>query len=326
MSRAADPVDIVGIGEIMALLVPESGPLECATTMSMRMAGAEGNVLIGASRLGHRTALVSAVGEDPFGTMILRTLQGEQVDTVAVIRDPSARTGVFFKDPTPEAQRRVFYYRDGSAASRLTVDVGQIIPGLAPQVLIVSGLTLGLGGPGGMAGVVSKAISACREHAVTVVFDANIRPGLWDGPRAMHDFHRLQGSIDVLLAGRDELMQLMPGRPVEASAEELCKAGTKAVVVKDGPRGAVVIDGADRIHVPAVPVDAVVDPVGAGDAFAVGIVSGLLRGWPIAHGAQLGARLAAHVITANGDWEGLPAGAEADAAVAASRPPADGGQ
>ena len=253
VASGSGPVtDVVGIGEEMVLLVPEGAPLERATTLSMRVAGAEGNVLIGLSRLGHRTALLSAVGADPFGTAVLRTLRDEGVDTSAVVRDPNARTGVFFKDPTPSAERRVFYYRDGSAASRLGRDALAALDRLAPRVLVVSGLTLGLGGPEGLAGLAAEAIRRCHARGITTVFDANLRPGLWEGDAARADFEALRGHLDVLLAGREELAHLVPGRSGEDVAAELCRQGCAGVVVKDGPRGAVAVDGEGAVHVPAV--------------------------------------------------------------------------
>jgi 2-dehydro-3-deoxygluconokinase len=113
--------EVVGIGEVMGLLDPDgSGPLEDAQHFTLRVAGAEANVLIAVARLGHRAALVSAVGDDPVGRLVRRTLEAQGVDTDLVHTHPDAQTGVFFKERFEDGLRRVYYYRDGSAASRLT--------------------------------------------------------------------------------------------------------------------------------------------------------------------------------------------------------------
>ena len=171
----------------------------------------------------------------------------------------------------------------------------------------------------GLAGLAAEAIRLCHGRGITTVFDANLRPGLWEGDAARADFEALRRHLTVLLAGREELAHLVPGRSGEDVAAELCRQGCAGVVVKDGPRGAVAVDGMGAVHVPAVDVDTVVDPVGAGDAFAAGVVSGWLRGWPLERGARLGALLAARVITADSDWEALPSGREADRVVQEAR-------
>lgn len=302
------PVDVAAIGEAMVLLVPEDGSLDEANAVALRMAGAESNVMIGLARLGHRSAYLSAVGDDPFGRIITRTLASEFVDATGILVDSDAPTGVFFKDPTPSGTRRVYYYRQGSAASRLGPEVLAHVDRLDPRVFVVSGLTLGLGGDEGLSGQAREAMRRCHRRGTRVVFDTNVRPGLWDGQLARRQFADLVGHVDVVLSGREEMALLVPDHPAEEAAARLCENGAQAVVVKDGPGGAVVVEPTGSTRVPAVGVDRVVDAVGAGDAFATGIVAGMLRSWPYTEGARLGARLASCVITSLGDWEALPAG------------------
>jgi 2-dehydro-3-deoxygluconokinase len=86
----------------------------------------------------------------------------------------------------------------------------------------------------------------------------------------------------------------------------------RAVVVKAGSQGAEVYERGRSWPVAPFPVATVVDPVGAGDAFAAGVVTGLLRGWPLLDGVRLGAVLGAKAVTTSGDWEAVPAGQSPD--------------
>jgi 2-dehydro-3-deoxygluconokinase len=301
--------EVVGIGEVMGLLDPDgSGPLEDASHFTLRVAGAEANVLITLARLGHRAVLVSAVGDDPVGRLVRRTLEAQEVDTSVRYTDPVAPTGVFFKERLSDGLRRVYYYRDGSAASRLTLGDAKLEHIGTPRVLIVSGLSLGLGWPDGLCAVVRSAVERFSRAGCTVVFDPNLRPGVWEGAQAREDFEQIRGSIDVLVAGREEIAALLPELDVSQAAETLCAEGMRAVVVKAGPEGAVLYDGDAVWPVAPFPVDAVVDPVGAGDAFAAGVVTALLRGWPMLDGVRLGAVLGAKAVTTSGDWEAVPTG------------------
>ena len=299
--------EVVGVGEAMGLLDPDgSGPLEDARHFTLKVAGAEANVLIAVARLGHRAALVSAVGADPVGRLVRRTLEAQGVDTALLHTDPASPTGVFFKERFDDGLRRVYYYREGSAASRLTPDRAVLDRLPTPAVLVVSGLSLGLGRPDGLSAVVRAAVERFSAAGCTVVFDPNLRPGVWDGDRAREDFAEIAAHVDVLLAGRDELAVLVPDVPAPEAARGLCRHGMRAVVVKAGSQGAVIHEGGRMWPVAPYPVASVVDPVGAGDAFAAGVVTGLVRGWPLLDGVRLGAVLGAKAVTTSGDWEAVP--------------------
>lgn len=308
MAADAEPLDVVAVGEVMGLLDPDGdGPLEDVSRFVLRVAGAEANALIALSRLGHTTSLVSAVGDDPIGRLVLRTLAEQGVGSTHVQVSAEDATGVFFKERFADGARRVYYYRDNSAASKLRLDEVRLTDLGPARVLLISGLSLGIGRPAGLASVAKHAISRFAAQGATVVFDANVRPGLWDGEQARRDFASIRDDIDVLLAGEEELTTLVPGTPPATGAATLCEHGIRAVLIKAGARGAVVYEPGHSAVVPPFPVSRVVDPVGAGDAFAAGIVGGILRSWTIVDSARLGARLGAAAVTASGDWEAVPA-------------------
>lgn len=305
--------DVVAIGEVMGLLDPETiGPLEDVCRFTLRVAGAEGNVLINLAHLGHSTAFISAVGADPVGRLVTRTLaeQGVNVDHVQV--DPTARTGVFFKERLGDGERRVYYYRHGSAASRLRpagIDLDRMG---VPKILTLSGVTLGLGDGTGLSDVARRALDWAAAKSCKVVFDPNLRPSLWDGGKAVREFAEILPQIDVLLAGREELATLVPDADPDEAARSLWDAGVAAVVLKEGARGALVYEGGAVTHIEPYPVDVVVDPVGAGDAFAAGVISGLLHDWPVCDGAKAGAVLGARAVTISGDWDPHATGDDAE--------------
>lgn len=305
--------EVVALGEMMGLLDPEAdGPLENVPSYRLRVAGAEGNVLINLARLGHRTAFVSAVGVDPLGRLVTRTLAEQGVGIEHVVVRPNAPTGVFFKERLNDDQRRVYYYRERSAAARLTPEDVQFDRLGSPQVFTLSGVTLGLGDGEGLAATARAALRwAAASPGCRVVFDPNLRPALWDGPRAATEFRSILPFVDVLLAGRQEMATLFPGTDPHDASRRLAGSEVEAVVLKDGADGAVVYEGDEVVRVDPYPVANVVDPVGAGDAFAAGVISGLLHGWPVREGARVGAVLGAQAVTVSGDWEGIPPGGDA---------------
>src|SRR4051812_11345604 len=106
------PAEVVSIGESMVSMQPmNEGPLAYAPLFTRSIAGAESNVLIGLSRLGHSTRWISRVGADPFGDIILSTLAGEGVDVSYAKRDPDFPTALYFKEFRGYGDPSVYYYR-----------------------------------------------------------------------------------------------------------------------------------------------------------------------------------------------------------------------
>ena len=266
--------DVVCLGETMALVAPDPpAPLATAASVVLSHGGAESNVAICLSRLGSRAQWCSRLGDDALGRRVLRAVAAEGVGVDLVEVDPQARTGVYFKDPGPGGTA-VLYYRDGSAASRMTQsDVDRALT-CEPRILHVSGVTPALSES--CAAAMTYAVGAARRAGVVVSFDVNYRPALWsDGVAAARELLTLAQRSDVVLVGLDEARALW-GTATDADVRALL-AGPTHLVVKDGPRDSTEYELDTVVRVPA-PVVEVVEPVGAGDAFAAGWLHAYLLG------------------------------------------------
>jgi 2-dehydro-3-deoxygluconokinase len=204
------------------------------------------------------------------------------------VRD-DARTGLFVKWRGGE-ERGVAYYRAGSAASRLaSADVpDEALDGV--RVVHLTGITMALSNSAREL-VIDLARRAHARGAV-VLFDPNFRPALPDTPEAARERQRdVLAHVDWYLTGNDEARLLWGEEPIPART-----------VTRVGARGAVV----DGTRVPCPRRVAVVDAIGAGDAFAAGFAYGLLQGWTPVDCAHAGNVVAAGVLAGTGDWETLP--------------------
>ncbi|MDW3848420.1 sugar kinase [Micromonospora sp. BRA006-A] len=285
------------MGETMVVLAPDDGGrLEHAARLTVGVGGAESNVAAGLARLGHRTAWVSRVGDDPFGRRVVAEVAAAGVDVSLVAVDRDAPTGLYLKDPGPD-RTRVHYHRAGSAASRLGApDLGR--PGLAgARLLHLSGITAALSGT--CRDLLVSALDGRALPGARVSFDVNHRPALWPADRAGPVLRDLADRADVVLVGLDEAAVLWSAG--DPAAVRALLPGPELVVVKDGPVGATALPRTGpAVVVPALPVD-VVEPVGAGDAFAAGFLSGLLRGLDLRACLRLGHLTAAPVLAVPGD-------------------------
>ncbi|MCS7475629.1 sugar kinase [Umezawaea endophytica] len=287
--------DVVCLGESMAQLVPADGkPLRSAESFVLTTAGAESNVAQGLAQLGSTAAWVSLVGDDALGSRVLADVAASGVDVSLTRRRDRDRTGLFLKDPAADGSR-VTYYRDGSAASHLSrADVDRAFAA-RPRHLHLSGVTPALSAS--CRDAVRYALSSA--HGVSTSFDVNHRPVLWPDPRAAAlTLRALAQRADVVFVGLDEAAALWGTTTPEQVRELLAEPA--AVVVKDGAVDATAFTTEGRFTEPAPPVD-VVEPVGAGDAFAAGWLHGMLIGLPHPARLRLGHLMAGAALTSLSD-------------------------
>ncbi|MCC9198522.1 sugar kinase (plasmid) [Arthrobacter sp. zg-Y820] len=299
MKSPAD-VELMAIGESMIVLVADEGvPLEAASRVSLHCAGAESNVAYYLAQLRHRVGWASRVGDDPFGRRLLREFTGVGIDVSEVRVASGERTGVYFKDaPSPGG---VYYYRTASAASAMSLD--ELLPAVhsSPR-LHVTGITAALSASS--ATLLSDLMNAAAGSGVAVSFDVNYRPALWERSEAAPTLARLAKMADTVFVGRDEAEGLWQKDTPDSIRAMLREVPT--LIVKDGAVGATAFElGVSSTFVPA-PQVAVVEPVGAGDAFAAGYLSAEIRGLGMVERLRLGHLLAAQAIGGHADYAAVP--------------------
>ncbi|WP_420113160.1 sugar kinase [Pseudactinotalea sp.] len=322
--------EVVTIGEVMALLLaPEGVPLGEAAAYEQQYAGAESNVAVGLARLGHGVAFVSRLGEDRLGRRIYRDLRGEGIDVTAVALDDTAPTGLILRDTLGHGIS-VDYHRAGSAATRLAPGDLPLEQIRAARVLHLTGITAAISATAHETAL--AAARAAREAGVMVAFDPNVRMRLADAERWREIVETFAGLSDALLIGADDAASVGIEDPVTWGHGH----GVGVVVLKDGARGAT------ESHTPAAARDRalprgreghatatwaagaltvrdVVDPVGAGDAFAAGWLSAWLRDVDPERRLSEAAAVAACVVGTRGDTPGLPDAATRDRLLAGSQ-------
>ena len=294
---------MVTFGEAMVLFSPkENGPLRHVESFRRYVAGAEANTAIGLARLGESVGWFSRVGDDEFGASVLAALRAEGVDVSRVSVDPGAPTAVYFKEFRGLGETRVYYYRQGSAASRMTPS--DLDPAYldGARCLYLTGITPALSE--GCRELAQAAVARAKQAGVPVAFDPNIRHKLL-GDRVREVLLPLLQASDIALLGLEEARLLLgPGEP-EALAAAVRARGPQTVLLKLGEAGALALSGDGMIRVPAFPVR-VVDPVGAGDGFSAGYLAGWLKGWDLEQSVRLGNLVGACACTVLGDYAGYP--------------------
>ncbi|MGY4111904.1 sugar kinase [Aeribacillus sp. SP014] len=296
-------LDVVTFGETMVLFTSELMlPLEYNDRFYKQIGGAESNVAIGLRRLGHSVGWFSKLGNDPFGRYIHKFIRGEGVDTSRCIYTDEAPTGIFFKEKYSATNLKVYYYRKNSAASLLSPDDLDEDYIASAKILHLTGITPALSPT--CRETVFKAIEIAKKNEVKIVFDPNIRLKLWDKEKAKSVLLEIAKEAEIILPGLDEGEILSGRKTPEEIADFFGKE--KTVIIKIGKKGAYYQSKNESGYVEGFPVSQIVDPVGAGDGFAAGVISGILRNESIYSAVKRGNAVGAMAVGMSGDVEGLP--------------------
>jgi 2-dehydro-3-deoxygluconokinase len=268
--------DVVTIGETMLrLMAPAGQSLEAVSHLDIAVAGAESNVAVALSRLGHSSGWVSSLPDNALGRLVANRIREHGVD-ISRVRwvDSGARLGIYYwEDAAPPRSGRVIYDRADSAFARTRPDeIDWDYVGSA-QRLHLTGITPALS-PSCLE-IVVHALRVARARRRSTSFDVNYRATLWPASEAATTLAELVQSVDVLFSSSRDAERLFGagGAPEEQAAWLAQRFDCPLVVVTAGAEGAAAWDG--RPHRVEALRAAQVDPVGRGDAFVAGFLHGI---------------------------------------------------
>ncbi|MCE4049973.1 sugar kinase [Niallia taxi] len=297
---------IVTVGEPMALFAAEhEGLLEEAEKFSRFVAGAEVNFSIGMARLGHQVTYITKLGNDPFGKNIQTFLEKNNIDTSFVSYDDKHVTGMQWKQKVVKGDPEVFSLRKNSAASNMDIQSISSLQFEDFDHLHLTGIPPALS-PSCRELVYELAQNAKRS-GVPISFDPNIRPALWpDKQEMVKVINNVAVLADIVFPGMEEGRILTGRETPEGIAQFYHDAGVKTVVIKLGPQGAFTSSLDKSFYTKGFKVSKVIDTVGAGDGFAVGVTSALLENLPLEEAIIRGTAIGALAVMSPGDNDGLP--------------------
>ena len=311
---------VILFGEPMALLIADTvGPLEDVEHFTRAMSGAEVNVAIGLTRLGHDVEYLTKLGDDPFGHYIEKTLKKNQIGTSFISYDPVFRTGIQLKNRvTDGSDPHAPYYRKGSAASHMSKEDIDKIDLEGVDLIHITGIPPAISLSARQA--TFRLAERAKENNIFLTFDPNLRPALWEDKETMVEvLNEIAKYADLILPGNEEGKILAKTSDNDEISDFYHKLGVKTVVVKNGSDGAYYNDGKKSEQVPGFRVEKVVDTVGAGDGFAVGVLSGIIEGKNMFESVERGNAIGAIQVTHISDNEGLPTHEELEAFIKKAR-------
>lgn len=299
-------LDVITFGEAMAMFIADHpGSLHEVNQFNRELAGAETNVAIGLARLGFRSGWVSKVGNDAFGKFIIERLKNENVDINRVLIDDNHPTGFQLKSKVLTGDPEVQYFRKGSAASHLSVNDFNEEYFSASRHLHMTGIPLALSKE--TREFAKQALSFMKKQGRTISFDPNLRPTLWSSKEEMVTVtNEIAFQANYVLPGISEGELLTGFKNPRDIASFYLEKGVELVVIKLGEEGAFYRTQLEEGIVQGFKVQRVVDTVGAGDGFAVGVICGMLDSLSIHDAVIRGNAIGSLAVQAPGDHDGYP--------------------
>lgn len=287
--------------------------------------GCPTNISVGTRRLGLRSALLTAVGEDPVGDFILSFLEKEGVVTSFIPRKPGRRTSAVILGIEPPDKFPLVYYRDNCADIELTIDDVLAAPIDESRALLISGT--GLSREPSRSATLFAA-SQAKANGATVFLDLDFRPDQWHDARAYGVTIRAAMRLtDVVIGTAEEvkaaaletessvsvehsqMSDARVGGDLARAIEAVFAATPSTLVLKRGGEATTVYyrnrDAIEMIEAAPFPVE-VCNVLGAGDAFASGLIYGYLKGWDWHRAARIGNACGAIVVTRHGCADFMP--------------------
>ena len=284
--------------------------------------GCPTNISVGTRRLGLRSVLLTAVGEDPVGDFVLHFLEQEGVVNNFIPRKTGRRTSAVILGIEPPDKFPLVYYRDNCADIELTIEDVLAAPIAESHMLLISGT--GLSREPSRSATIFAAERA-RASGTKVVLDLDFRPDQWHDARAFGvTIRSVLRLTDVVLGTADEVKAGALREDVSVTVEHsqvsgaqvsgdvlkavgvILTAGPEALVLKRGGDGTTVyLEGGKTVEAATFPVE-VYNVLGAGDAFASGFLYGYLKGWDWHRSARMGNACGAIVVTRHGCANFMP--------------------
>jgi 5-dehydro-2-deoxygluconokinase len=277
---STQPFDVLAIGRSGVDIYPlQIGVgLEHVESFGKFLGGSAANVAVAAARLGNRTALISGVGDDPFGTFVRNELAGLGVDNCFVTTHDEYPTPVTFCEIFPPDNFPLYFYRRPSAPD-LQIRPDELdLDAIRSAKLYWSTVT-------GLSEEPSRsahfAAWEARGRSRHTVLDLDYRPMFWESPAAATEqVQKALRHVTVAVGNREECLIAVGESNPQRAAEALLDLGVELAIVKQGPRGVLGKTKHSHVSVPPNDVD-VVNGLGAGDAFGGSLCHGLLHGWPL---------------------------------------------
>jgi 5-dehydro-2-deoxygluconokinase len=272
--------DLITTGRIGVDIYPlQTGVgLEEVTSFGKFLGGSATNVAVSGARYGLNSAVITKVGNDPFGNYLIQELERLQVDSRFVGRTEHLKTPVVFCEIFPPDDFPIYFYREPKAPD-LEISESELDLDAIKTTKIFWSTVTGLSQePSRSANLAALKARAKAQHTI---LDLDYRSAFWANPaEATEQIAKALPLVTIAVGNKEECDVAVGETEPLRAADALLERGVEIAIVKQGPKGVLAKTKNESVEVPPYAVD-VVNGLGAGDSFGGALCYGLLQGWDL---------------------------------------------
>mgnify|MGYP001165975165 CR=1 FL=1 len=293
-------IDLLAVGELLVDMISETyDDVVDSDTYHKFLGGSAANIAMNAKKLGLRSQVVSAVGNDGFGTFLIRKLQEAGVPTHGVQRTPHPTSLVVVTKS--KATPVPIFYRGADYHLSFTPQLEQAV--IDSKIIHFSCWPLSM--PSSRS-TIERVLELARKHNTLIGFDPNYHPMIWnEGEDGVAYVKSVIGKTDIIKPSEDDAERLFGKDTPERQLEKFLRLGAKWVILTLGKAGAIVSNGSETMKIASAATD-VVDTTGAGDAFWAGFYAGIVKGFSFKDAVMLGMKVSAFKLKHLGPVASFP--------------------
>ena len=272
--------DVITTGRIGVDIYPlQTGVgLEQVETFGKFLGGSATNVAVAAAKYGLNSAVITKVGNDPFGNFLIEELERLKVDTSFVGRDQNYKTPVVFCEIFPPDDFPIYFYREPKAPDMEVSEADLDLMAISEAKIFWSTVTGLSQEPSRSANLAALRARAKKAHTI---LDLDYRSVFWTTPElATAEIAKALPLVTVAIGNKEECQVAVGETEPARAADALLERGVELAIVKQGPKGVFAKSKNESVEVPPHFVE-VVNGLGAGDSFGGALCFGLLQQWPL---------------------------------------------
>jgi len=271
-------VDVIAIGELLIDMIADKAgvSLDEQITFKRFAGGAPANFAVGVKRLGISSGMITKVGDDFFGRFLIKSLKEKQVDISQIKTTKEFKTALAFVGLDENKSPSFSFYR--SPCADIMLNESEIDEGYIKSAKLLMCGTVSLADEPARSAIF-KAIEYAKKHSLLIACDPNLREDLWHFKDPREHLFKVLKNTDIFLPSISEA-ELITGEKGENAFEAILELGPSIVGVTRGANGSTILMKNEKFSAPSYRVK-VVDTTGAGDAWAAGIITGLIAKMPL---------------------------------------------
>lgn len=250
-----------------------------------------------------KVSYLTGLGKDAFSREMLENWEAEDINTEMVHISDSKLPGIYAIETSSDGERSFYYWRNDSAAKYWLREISnqQLAEKLSGyQLIYISGISLAIL-PEDCRKILLNILDTCHNKRVTIAFDNNFRPALWQDISEARDWYKkILGITDIAFLTFDDEQALWGDKSEDMAIGRTKDLGVKEIVVKRGGEDCIVVSGDETWSIPPTSVNKIVDTTAAGDSFSAGYLAKRIQGGSCEESAMSGHRLAGTVIQHRG--------------------------